>query len=53
MRTPKRLSLQRHFRALTIFAHVESRLSGRKRLIHTAGSFASFFLTVPVRSPEA
>src|SRR5262249_35620322 len=25
------LALQRHFRALTIFAHVESRLSGRKR----------------------
>src|SRR5215510_12037791 len=25
------LSLQRHFRVLTKFAHVESRLSGRKR----------------------
>src|SRR5215813_11121955 len=26
-----RLTLQRHFRVLTKFAHVESRLSGRKR----------------------
>jgi hypothetical protein len=27
----KPLTLQRHFRVLTKFAHVESRLSGRKR----------------------
>ena len=27
----QRLSLQRHFSVLTKFAHVESRLSGRKR----------------------
>src|SRR2546427_13138970 len=30
-RTPQAITLQRHFRVLTKFAHVESRLSGRKR----------------------